>query len=112
MRKMWQLLGLGLISVVLGGCTMRLVDFTAISTKNCEVQGNRGERVVGNDMVWMILGIPTGQPNMKEAIDRAIERCNGDILVDGVLYQKGWFALLVGQTGFQVEGTCVNTKRK
>lgn len=112
MRKMMMGIGLGLVSLVLTGCTLRLVDFTAISTKNVEVAGTRGERVQGKDMKWIILWFPTGKPDMKEAIDRAIERGGGDMLVDGVIYNKGWYALVVGQTGYVVEGTVVNTKRK
>ena len=112
MRNMLKMVSIGLVSLVLAGCSVRLLDFTAISSKNCDIQGTRGERVQGKDMAWLILGIPTGMPMKKEALDRAIERCNGDLLVDGVVYQKGWFALLVGQSGYVIEGTCVNTKRK
>lgn len=112
MSKVIKLVSVGLVSLALAGCTTRLIDFTAISSKNCDIPGTRGERVQGQDMKWMILGFPTGIPNIKEAVDRAIERCNGDLLVDGVLYQKTWYAVVVGQMGYSIEGTCVNTKRK
>lgn len=108
-----RVLVVSLASLSLGGCTMRLVDFTALSSKNCDVVGTRGERTQGKDMTWSLMGIPLGgMPNMKEATDRAIERCGGDILVDGVVYLKYWNALVLGQTGYVIEGTCVNTKRK
>ena len=59
------------------------------------------------------MGVPLGEPPiMKEAVDRAIERGGGDILVDGVIYLKYWNAFIVGQQGYVVEGTVVNTKRK
>ena len=112
MRKIVGMLIAGFVSVSLAGCSIRLVDFTALSSKNCEIPGKRGERVQGQDMKWMILFFPTGVPNIKEATDRAIERGGGDLLVDGVLYQKSWTALVVGQYGYVVEGTVVNTKRK
>src|SRR5687767_8637216 len=106
MRKWMQFTVVGLVSLILTGCTTRLIDFTAISSKNCEIAGSRGERVRGEDMTWMIWAIPVGgRPDIKEAVDRAIQRCNGDMLTDGVLYQKSWW-LLVGQMGYVVEGTC------
>ena len=112
MKKLSSMIVVALFAMALTGCTVRLVDFTALSSKNCEIPGNRGERVQGKDMKWIIFMFPTGVANIKEAVDRAIERCNGDLLVDGVVYQKGWWALVAGQSGFVVEGTCVNTKRK
>lgn len=112
MNHVARVLVVGLASLSLGGCSIRLVDFTALSSKNCDVVGTRGERTQGKDMAWMVMGIPLGVSNMKEATDRAIERCGGDMLVDGVVYLKGWSALVVGQSGYLIEGTCVNTKRK
>src|SRR3989344_3908375 len=108
MKGLTQSFFIGIAALALGGCSMRLVDFTALSSKNCDIQGSRGERTKGEDMTWFILGFPIGIPNMKEATDRAIERCGGDLLVDGVVYQKGWSVLLVGQSGFTIEGTCGN----
>lgn len=50
--------------------------------------------------------IPLGFPNMKEAIDKAIEKYPGAIgLVDGVVKSKGWTAILYGQNSYVVEGT-------
>ena len=112
MTKVMRMVAVGLVSLSLAACSMRLIDFTAISSKNCDVPGSRGERVQGKHMIWTVLGIPVGVPNMKEAVDRAIERGNGDMLVDGVLYQKGWSAIVIGQMGFVVEGTVVNTRRR
>ena len=112
MNKLSLSLVMGLFVLAVSGCTLRLVDFTALSSKNCDIHGTRGERTRGEDMSWMLMGFPLGLPNMKEATDRAIERCNGDLLVDGVVYSKYWTALVIGQAGYVIEGTCVNTKRK
>lgn len=96
----------------LAGCTTRLVDFTMISTKNVDwskaATFQRAKtRVEGVDMVKIIIFIPTGVPNMKEAIDRAIEGVPGGVaLVDGVLSQKAWIIpLIYGESGFVIEGT-------
>lgn len=92
-------------------CTHRLVDFTVISSKNVPITENGTEfkkassRVKGVDSKWSILIFP-GIPDMKEAIDRAIEKYPGAIaLTDGVIYQKNWSCFFCGQNQYVVEGT-------
>jgi len=101
-----------LIVLVLTGCTTRLVDFTIISTKNVDLSKaatfQRGNaRIQGVDLVHIIIFIPTGVPNMKEAIDKALESVNGAVaLVDGVVYSKAWYIpYIYGQQSYVVEGT-------
>lgn len=89
--------------VFLAGCTLRLVDFTVISSKNVKVPTKaKGERVKGEDCNFFF------PPNMKEAIDRAIESAGHDYdaLVDGVVYST-WIPLY---QCYEVEGTPINTK--
>lgn len=98
-------------ALMLTSCSTRLLDFTLISSKNVDlskaskyVKGQN--RVKGDDVVHIILIIPTGIPNLKEALDKAIESVPGCVaLLDGVIYEKGWYILLYGQSGFVVEGT-------
>jgi len=101
-----------LVALLLASCTTRLVDFTIISTKNLDLSKGasfeRGRsRVEGIDKVYIIVLIPTGTPNMKEALDRAIESVPGAVaLLDGVLTQKFWYIpYIFGQSAFLVEGT-------
>ncbi len=114
MKRIWTTLLLVSCSCIfLAGCTTRLVDFTIISTKNVKLpKTGLGSRAEGKDCVFLILGIPTGVPNIKEAIDRTIESAGReyDALVDGVLSHSAWFALLVGQVCYKIEGTPINTK--
>lgn len=108
MKKVICSIGKGVVvccslSLFLIGCTIRLVDFTVISSKNVSVPTKAaGKRVAGEDCAFF------GIPNMKEAIDRAIESGGGnyDALVDGVLYEQDRFF----QRCFKVEGTPINTK--
>ena len=105
-------------SALLSGCTNRLIDFTVISSKN--IEWNRaneyrraGKRVVGEDMKQIIIIIPTGVPNAKQALDRAIESIPGAVaLVDGVLTSKFWYIpYIYGQSRYIVEGTpLIDTK--
>ncbi len=95
----------------ISGCSYRVVDFTIISTKNVDLSKagtfTRGKtRNEGKDIAHMILYFPMGRPSMKEAIDRALEKTPGAVaLVDGVVYSKGWWAILYGQDILVVEGT-------
>lgn len=101
-----------LFVITLSGCVTRLVDFTIISTKNIDLAKGASftrapSRVKGQDVVGIIIFIPTGVPNIKTAIDRAIESIPGAVaLLDGVLSQKAWYIpIFFGQSGFVVEGT-------
>lgn len=54
----------------------------------------------------IILSIPIGSPNLKEAIDKAIEQCSGAIaLADGVVKSKFLYFFFYGQNSYIVEGT-------
>ena len=95
-RSTVLLIGLCFLST---GCTQRLVDFTAISTKNVKMASSEvGSRVEGADCVPVVF-FPLGQPNMKEAIDRAI-----------VVYAKVQ-SFVFGRVCYTVEGTPINTKK-
>lgn len=102
---------LGCMLFGLSGCTIRLGDFTVISSKNVKIPtAVKGERVTGEDCVPVIL-LPIGIPNMEEAIDRAIESAGPeyDALVDAVVYSVQQ-AFIFGQICYKAEGTPINTK--
>ena len=106
-----------LILIILGmlifyGCTHRLVDFTIISSKNLDLSKagtfeRSNQRIEGEDMVHIISFIPTGQVNIKEALDRAIEKVPGCVaILDGVILSKTWWVpYIYGQMVVIVEGT-------
>ncbi len=97
-------------SLALSGCVQRIMDFTVISTKNVEIPGTRGEKVEGEDIKSIVIVFPTGQPNIKAAVDNALEKGNGDVLIDGVISSKMWYIPYVfGQVGFVAEGTSLKT---
>lgn len=99
-------------ALLLAGCSQRMVDFTVISSKNVDL--SRGAdfkrsptRVHGEDRKRVIVLIPTGEPNAKEAMDKAIESTPGAIgLVDGVLTRHWWYIpYIYGEFWFEIEGT-------
>lgn len=105
-------LGLILMIPLLTGCTQRIGDFTIISSKNVNVMANRGDRVTGQSCVPIIF-VPIGVPDLKSAVDKAIESAGPgfDALEDSVLKARTFLLLLVGQACYIVEGTAINTKR-
>lgn len=106
MRKALAFSFLLAMIVSLTGCSQRIGDFTVVSTKNYErqVAYKLIGRMEGQDKVLIILGIPLGMPNLKTAVDNAIEAGGGVYLANAVIESGGWFAILVGQTGYTVTG--------
>ena len=108
------LLAMCSLALLLGAssCSHRLTDFTVISTKNVPLGQKTASlqkanlRVKGVDKTHQVLCIPFGMPNMKEAIDKAIEKYPGAVgLADGVVKSKSWNVMLYGQNSYIVEGT-------
>lgn len=96
----------------LSGCSIRMMDLTVGSSKNFDLNsGNlqKGERIVGEDSVPVFLMIPFGTPNMKEAVDNAIEKEHCAVgLSDVVITQNNHTLLmLVGSLGYEVEGNLI-----
>jgi len=102
---------ISIVAMIFSSCSQRILDFTIVSSKNIDLSNaasfERGkQRVEGVDKVYIILIIPTGTPNLKEALDRAIETTPGCVaLVDGVITYKYLWFLLFGETSYIIEGT-------
>lgn len=104
-------LGAGMLTAT--GCSQRVIDFTVISSKNVDMRfeegGQGADRVEGKDEVVVFL-FPLGSPNLKEAVDKAIESAGPgyDALIDGVVTAYN-HSFLFGVFGYRVEGTPVKT---
>jgi hypothetical protein len=101
-----------LLAGLAGGCSTTLGDFTVLSSKNVDLSnfnteaGEKNRQVVGEDMKSMVVFFPTGEPNMKEACDRALENGDAYALTNARLRQKGWW-FIYGEFGFEVAGNPV-----
>jgi hypothetical protein len=109
MKKMIALL---ILLVIITSCSTFRTDFSIISSKNIELSNaakftRANFRVEGVDKTYIIVIIPTGTPNLKEAIDRAIEQVPGCVaLVDGVLsFKQFYIPYVYGEYCYTVEGT-------
>ena len=103
-----------IITLILTGCVNRIGDFTVASTKNMDIKKSlhrvdESVRLTDRDTKHIILFIPTGQPNMKEAMDKAIEQKPGAVGLSNVTVKNGiwWIPYIYGQSWFEVEGNPV-----
>lgn len=103
-----------LAGLLLSGCTERLADFTMISTKNvdlskAQVNAGEGNRVTEDDCRPIILVFPVGRPDLKEAVDSALEEGRGNLMIDLVAYWRWWYVPpIFGLRCMVAEGTVVN----
>ena len=101
--------------IFLSGCTTHLTDLSMISNKNINLEKIDIDRapqrklVEGEDSKFILLFFPLGQPKIKEAVNKALQKGNGDLLVDASLYYKYWW-FIIGQSTIQIKGTVVDTR--
>lgn len=91
-----------LATVVLTACATRIGDFTIVSTKNYEA-GQKYHMIgrrTGEDKVFVFI-IPFGTPNMKNAVDKAIESATGGVYLTNAVVEavSGPFSLAYRVTG-------------
>ena len=71
--------------LILTACSTRVADFTIVSTKNIDMDGNYElveSNVKGKDVTPIIIYIPIGSPSIEDAIDDALNSVDGDIMTD------------------------------
>ena len=104
---LWSVSAL-ILSVALGACSMRVGDFTVASTKNIGQLSQKGDTVVGEDCsTKLLIFIPVEgpvAPNVKTAVDRALEKAKGDVIADVVVWETRLPLLIINQWCFKVEG--------
>lgn len=91
-----------LSAFLISGCTVRLVDYTVISTKNAELGVDRSLGVPTDGKESYFLGIGF---NLEDAIDEALEKAGTkyDLMIDGVVsYQNLPFVSVVKVDGLAV----------
>lgn len=105
MKKMTMLILLAL-SLTLGSCSMRLVDFTVISSKNVNLNIDKTQGKPAEATKGYFLGLGW---NIKDAMDKALEEAGPeyDLLVDGVVSYSSypfWASI-------KVKGTAMSTSK-
>ncbi|MDI3357001.1 hypothetical protein MO767_22000 [Pseudomonas sp. UYIF39] len=96
-------------TILTTGCTIRVADMTVASTKNYNINSSKfvkGARVTGEDSYPVIL-FPTGIPNIKTAMDNAIQQDKCAVGLSDVVMSQLNHAFLVGSIGYRVEGDLI-----
>lgn len=96
-------------SLLLTGCSIRVADLTVGSTKNYNINGNKfvvGQRVMAEDSYPVIL-FPLGIPNLKTAIDKAIEKDKCAVGLSNLVITNLNHSFLVGKIGVRAEGNLI-----
>ena len=91
------------------GCSSRVADLTVASTKNYNLNSNKfvkGARVKAEDSAPVVI-FPLGIPNVKTAIDRAIEKDRCSVALSDIVVTQFNYSFLFGKFGYLVEGTQV-----
>lgn len=91
--------------IVCSSCTVRLVDFTTISSKNVDLDINTSQGVKTEASKSYVFGFGL---NIKDALDLALENAGSeyDILMDGVVRSSNYFFVAT----VSVEGTAHNSR--
>ena len=104
--KIKNLFILSLTLLALSSCSVRLVDFTVISSKNHSINFNtsQGKATTGKSMGVFAFGV-----DIKDAIDDALANAGAeyDVLINGVVRSKSY----IFYGGFEVEGVAVNSRK-
>lgn len=94
---------------MMAGCSQRVADLTVVSTKNFNMNSGNltvGARVEGQDNVPVFI-FPLGTVNLKEAVDRAIEKDPCAVgLSNAVIYQYV-YSFFFGYMGISVKGNLI-----
>ena len=115
-RFLILLVGVSVLFGALIGCATRS-DFTAISGKNVNLSNIKVDKSMakghtsGEDCLHIIIFIPTsGPPTLDEALDRALEPKQANLLLDAVVRHQ-WFyiPLIYGQECWKAEGVAYDT---
>ncbi|MFH6564890.1 hypothetical protein [Pseudomonas kulmbachensis] len=96
-------------AVFVSGCTVRVADMTVASTKNYNLNSSRfikGDRVIGEDNYPVII-FPLGFPNIKTAMDNAIQKNRCAVGLTDVVMSSVNHSFLFGMIGYRVEGDLI-----
>ena len=102
--------------VFLAGCSHRIGDLSILSTRSVSLNKvdldkmPQEKNVVGKDSKIILLGIPLGFPHLENAVDDALDKGKGDVIIDPVIQVEGWSILILGENSISVKGNVVNTK--
>jgi hypothetical protein len=110
--------GVLVLALLAAGCQTRLGSLSVAATGNVSLKDidldeavqTKNVRGADEKILVLFLPFPMGPFNLQKAIDDALEKGDGDVMVDVVVYQRWWTALLFGKTSLEVEGNVIKTR--
>ena len=100
----------------LTGCSYHIANMTMLSTRNVSLDRidldklPRTRGVTGTDTKQIIFIFPIGSPHLATAVEDALDKGKGDLMVDVSVYTEYWWFILAGENSITVRGSVVNTK--
>ncbi|MCM1324430.1 MAG: hypothetical protein NC218_09905 [Acetobacter sp.] len=104
-----------ILFIMLGSCTTHIAHLSMISNTSVRLdninlnQNIKSNYIKGEDTKSIIIFIPLGIPNVQRAIDNALKKGKGDILINATIYTKIWW-FIIGKASIYVDGIVINTK--
>ena len=114
MRKTFVKSVLAASVFLLLGCS-HTDSFTALSSKNVNVNSIKVDKTklkahsTGQDCKYIVFFVPTGVPQVKEAIDKALESGLGNILLNARIEDSFFSIGMFGKMCYTVEGDVYET---
>jgi hypothetical protein len=106
------------ILLTLVACTGYVANLSLVSTRNVDIETTaldlrKGARVTGEDCGYALLGmIPLEVPSLEDAVDDALKKGKGNIMVDAGTTASVFHAILFSQTCIKVAGTVLRIPEK
>ncbi len=99
------------------GCSMKLGEFTMISTKDIDFKKEYikdNKKVMGKDEIQIYVIFPSRMhPDIDVAVSDVLERTCSDYLTDATIMYKYWYIpYIYGKAWYQVEGYTWREKGK
>jgi hypothetical protein len=115
MNKIYRYTAVVVLLLISASCATRVADLSVIASHNVNLDKidldtlPQVKRVTGKDSRIILFCIPLGMPTIEGALDDALEKSGGDLMIDAVLYRGGWW-FLIGETQVILKGTVVKTR--
>lgn len=100
------------------GCTGHVANLSLVSTNPVDLETTaldlrKGVRVTGEDCGYALLGVlPLEVPSLEDAVNDALEKAKGNIMVDAATSASVFHAILFSQTCIKIAGTVLQIPEK
>ena len=117
MKNLAHLLQCLLMGITVSSCAARFATLRLVGTNEIDSTFEKGQQVVGEYCGYSIVYVPVRVATVEKAIENALQKENGDLLLDVRATQTFWgiplvFPALYLNECYQVSGTVAKVKLK